>query len=147
VEPRKEVVSLGKLGFFWEELQVRHCCGDCSAAGCAVVTVHEAAPLRPQDPGLQAERTALAWNRTGLAVLVNALLALRTGWVSRTTPITALAFALLMASGAAFLYGAWRRRHLLNGRGATAPPAIAMAATAVVTLIACATGVAAILMH
>lgn len=82
-----------------------------------------------------------------MAVLVNALLALRTGWVSQATPITALAFALLIASGAAVLYGAGRRRQLLNDRGTTAPPAIAIAATAVVTLIACATGAASILMH
>ncbi|MGH6628257.1 MAG: DUF202 domain-containing protein, partial [Burkholderiales bacterium] len=90
---------------------------------------------------------ALAWNRTGLAVLANALLALRSGWVSRETPITILAIALLVASGAAVLYGAWRRRHLLSGQGTTAPPAIAIAAAAVVTLVACATGITSILMR
>jgi len=94
---------------------------------------------------LQAERTALAWNRTGLAMVVNALLALRSGWASRDTPITVLAFALIIAAGVAVLYGSWRRRHLLNGRGRTAPSAIAIAITAVVSLVACAIGVASVL--
>jgi uncharacterized membrane protein YidH (DUF202 family) len=107
----------------------------------------DVAALRPLAPGLQAERTALAWNRTGLAVLVNALLALRSGWVSREAPITVLAFVLLLASGAAVVYGAWRRRHLLSGHGTTAPPAIVITAVAVVTLVACATGIASILVH
>lgn len=105
---------------------------------------HEAAARRPRDPGLQSERTALAWNRTGLAVLVNALLALRTGWVHHETPITVLAFALMVAAVAAVLYGAWRRRHLLNGHGRAAPPAVAIAIAALVTLLACATGIASI---
>ncbi|WP_217349237.1 DUF202 domain-containing protein [Polaromonas sp. C04] len=111
------------------------------------MTHPHAEALRPRDPGLQAERTALAWNRTGLAVLANALLALRSGWASRDAPITILAFVLLVAAGAAVLYGAWRRRHLLNRRGVVGPPAIAISAAAVVTLIACATGIASILVR
>lgn len=107
----------------------------------------ESATQRPRDPGLQAERTALSWNRTGLAMLANALLALRAGWTSQDTPITVLAFALLAAAGAAVLYGAWRRRHLLNGRGTTAVSATAIATAAIVTLIACATGIVSIVLH
>lgn len=98
----------------------------------------------PPDPGLQAERTALAWNRTGLAMLANALLALRSGWASREAPITVLAFTLLVATAAAIFYGARRRRHLLNSQGRTAPSVIAIATAAVVTLVACATGIASI---
>jgi hypothetical protein len=91
---------------------------------------------------LQAERTALSWSRTGWTVLANALLALRSGWVNREVPITLLAFALLLASAAAVLYGAWRRRQLLGGEAVIAPPAFAIAAATVVTLIACVTAVA-----
>jgi uncharacterized membrane protein YidH (DUF202 family) len=96
---------------------------------------------------LQAERTALAWNRTGLAVLVNALLALRSGWSSRDMPITILAFALLVASGAAIFYGAWRRQELLSDQGNIAPPAIGIATAAVVALGTCGVGVASIFLR
>ncbi|HEU0199380.1 MAG TPA: DUF202 domain-containing protein [Burkholderiaceae bacterium] len=62
----------------------------------------------PRDPGLQSERTALAWNRTSLAIVANGLLALRAGWISGQAAIVVLALALLIAAGAAFVYGLWR---------------------------------------
>ncbi|WP_159910954.1 DUF202 domain-containing protein [Pantoea sp. 18069] len=106
---------------------------------------HEAACKPwPRDPGLQAERTALAWSRTGLAMLVNALLALRAGWTGREAPITALGLVLLLASGAIIFYGAWRRRQLLSGQAALAPSAHAVMAVAVVTLLACAVAIASV---
>ena len=80
-------------------------------------------------------------------MVANALLTLRSGWASRETPITVLAFALLVAAGAAILYGAWRRQHLLNGYGRTAPTALAIVSAAVVTLVASGTGIASIVMR
>jgi hypothetical protein len=99
---------------------------------------------QPRDPGLQAERTALAWSRTGLAVFVNALLALRTGWANDETSITILGLALLMAAGGAALCGGWRRRHLLSGHAMIAPPAIVIAGAASVTWLACAAAIASV---
>lgn len=105
----------------------------------------EVGQRRPRDPGLQAERTALAWSRTGLAMLVNALLALRSGWTVRDAPITALGFVLLAASGVTIVYGAWRRRTLLVEYEVFAPSAHAVTAVVAVTLLACAVGVASVL--
>lgn len=36
-------------------------------------------PVEPRDPGLQPERTGLAWSRTAFVMLINALLFLRGG--------------------------------------------------------------------
>ena len=102
-----------------------------------------ASPIR--DPGLQGERTALAWNRTGLAMLANALLSLRAGWSSGQTTLSGLSIALLAASAATIAYGAWRRRELLGGAASIAPPAVAIGCAAVMALGACATGLFAIL--
>jgi uncharacterized membrane protein YidH (DUF202 family) len=105
--------------------------------------VAPASPIR--DPGLQGERTALAWNRTGLAMLANALLSLRAGWASGHTTLSGLSIALLAASGATIAYGAWRRHELLSGAASIAPPATAIACAAVMALTACAAGLFAIL--
>lgn len=102
---------------------------------------------RARDAGLQAERTALSWSRTALSIFVNALLALRSGWTTREAPITALAFALLIAAGPAMFYGAWRRQHLLDGRGAIAPSANVIAATAIVAMVACGTGIGSVVLR
>ena len=70
-------------------------------------------------------------------MLLNALLALRSGWVGQHAPITGLGMVLLMASGAIIFYGAWRRRHLLCGHRVVAPSAQAITAVAAVTFLAC----------
>ena len=100
--------------------------------------------LVPRDPGLQPERTALAWSRTGFAVLVNALLALRSGWSIQSVPIMALGVLMLLSCAAAIAYGAVRRRHLSGGIAPLAPPALAIWIVAAFFMVACATGVASI---
>jgi uncharacterized membrane protein YidH (DUF202 family) len=99
---------------------------------------HASVP-QDRDPGLQAERTVLAWNRTALAVLVNGLVALRTGWAEGHSVITLWALALLLAAAATFAHGQWRARRLLAaGPQAPAPPAAAIFAVTALALMACA---------
>jgi uncharacterized membrane protein YidH (DUF202 family) len=90
---------------------------------------------KPRDSSLQAERTALSWSRTAMSCLVNALLVLRTGLANERTAITTLAVVLLIAAGALFVFSAWRRKNLLQGTGDVAPPALAPALTALVTMV------------
>ena len=99
----------------------------------------------PRDPGLQGERTALAWRRTAAPVVANALLILRSGLASGRHAITALAVVLLVAAGALFAFGAWRGKHLLKAHGDVSPPALAPLLTSLLALAACAIGVLSIL--
>lgn len=103
-----------------------------------------------RDPGLQGERTALSWTRTALVITVNALLALRSGLVSGELALTAVAVVLLLAAIGAVLYGNARGRALSGHDGHHVPPAapaLAITVLAGVTLIACAAGVASVLVR
>ncbi|MFD6276506.1 DUF202 domain-containing protein [Streptomyces sp. NPDC060209] len=72
-----------------------------------------------RDPGLQPERTRLAWRRTTLACTVVALLAVRQALHSGVTGAAALAVALSLLAWLGFLAVAHRR---VTGMG-TAEPA------------------------
>ena len=103
-----------------------------------------------RDPGLQGERTALSWTRTALVIAVNALLALRSGLISGEAALTLVGVVLLVAAIGAVLYGNIRRRALAGHGGHQVPPAapaLALALLAAVTLIACAAGVASVLVR
>ncbi|PJJ62151.1 uncharacterized membrane protein YidH (DUF202 family) [Compostimonas suwonensis] len=105
----------------------------------------DAATPPARDHGVQPERTALSWNRTALALVVNALLAIRSGWVGGFAGFTVVGAVLLLAAVAAVVYGTHRRRELDREPTRPVPPAAVLAAAGV-TLLACAAGVASVLL-
>ncbi|MET8178234.1 DUF202 domain-containing protein [Streptomyces sp. NPDC005336] len=93
--------------------------------------------LRTRDPGLQPERTRLAWRRTTLACAVAASLAGRQTLHSGTGPVSLLGLALVVLAWLAFLAVAHRRIRAMN---APRPPALSPRAA--VVAVGCAVGVA-----
>lgn len=104
-----------------------------------------AAARPPRDAGLQAERTALAWNRTSLALLANALLALRQGLVSGKALVLGLGIALLAGALAVSLLGRRRRRALLGDAQLGAAPVWMLQFTALAAVGAALAGLAGVL--
>lgn len=103
-------------------------------------------PAPSQDTGLQAQRTALSWSRTGLAIFANALLALRSAWIHQEMLMTAMGLILLISGGIVMAYGAFRQQHMLSSVNSIAVSAVTMAATGVSVLVACATAIASMLL-
>lgn len=80
----------------------------------------------PFDPGLQPERTALAWRRTALALVVGSLLGLRALPTALGTPGLALAFiGVALALGVLVTaHRRYRRVHRILTTGAVDPAAL-----------------------
>ena len=95
------------------------------------------------DPGLQPQRTALAWGRTALAVLVNALIVLRIASQSDQRFVAALGLILLAAAAATAACGAWRARVLTLNAVPSPPPVILIGGTVAVAWLACAAAIVA----
>lgn len=94
----------------------------------------------PWDLGLQPERTALAWQRTGLAVLVGSLVAFRDG-LATSNPVAVVLSVVALLAGLWVLRSARteldaRVEALRAGRPLPAPVATWAAAAAVLVLAA-----------
>lgn len=74
-----------------------------------------------RDPGLQPQRTALAWARTGLAMIVNSLLVLRLGVNAADRPVEFLGIGFLAISAGVLMIGEIRRRQLARAHTAASP--------------------------
>ncbi|MFB7090627.1 DUF202 domain-containing protein [Streptomyces sp. NPDC056296] len=101
----------------------------------------DADPAAPgRDPGLQPERTRLAWRRTTLSGTVVAVLAARTALHGGATPATVIAAALCCALWLAFLriaHGRIRTLAATNRPRALTPPYAAAAALCTMALAVC----------
>jgi hypothetical protein len=69
------------------------------------------------DPGLQPERTVLAWGRTVLALITAAAICLR--WISHHGPFVLALFAVAVIAGTA-IYLTQRARYTRSSTGITA---------------------------
>jgi hypothetical protein len=91
----------------------------------------------PRDPGLQPERTGLAWSRTGLLAFLVATLSVRVGL--SVTDLAHLLTALLLAGlgAAALRRGHQRARYTANEEVVTAASRAYILATSAIVAIAC----------
>ena len=96
------------------------------------------------DPGLQPERTALAWSRTALALAVNALLALRAGLIAGEPLLVTVGVVLFGTAGAAIVVATARRRQLSGDVLTITPPRGALVGITAATLLACVAGIVSV---
>lgn len=90
------------------------------------------------DPGLQPQRTALAWNRTALAMAANALLVMRAGLQESDAPLLLLGLLVALMAACLVGVGARRRRQLADSHAPRAAEGSLMLLTAAgVGLTAC----------
>ena len=93
-----------------------------------------------RDAGLQPERTALAWRRTALAMLVNGALLARSSVKADSAVLFIVSIALVAASLSTFGIAAWRRSELLREHAPRAPHATLMLLLAAIVGVSTAAG-------
>lgn len=96
-----------------------------------------------RDPGLQPERTTLAWRRTAAALMVNGFLVLRSGMQEHGRWLLLLGGLISVFAIAMMLMA--DRRAIRLATHADAPSATWMLLTALGTLFACCASVATLL--
>ncbi|MBC9725815.1 DUF202 domain-containing protein [Streptomyces sp. TRM68367] len=97
-----------------------------------------------RDPGLQPERTRLAWRRTTLSGTVSAVLAVRTSLYQGVSPLGVTVGALTCTLWLGFLLVAHHRIRALAAPGTPAPLVPRHAAAAVLCTVAMAVCAAAL---
>lgn len=85
------------------------------------LTAQGSGPIPERDPGLQPERTRMAWRRTTLTCAVAAVLAGRQALIGGPRPVAVLALALIALVWLALLTAAQRR---IRALAAPRPPAL-----------------------
>lgn len=96
-----------------------------------------------RDPGLQPERTTLAWRRTAAALMVNGILVLRSGMQEHGRWLLMLGGLISVFALAMMLMADWRAVRLATH--ADAPSAKWMFLTTSGTLVACWASVATLM--
>lgn len=92
-----------------------------------------------RDPGVQPERTALAWHRTALAMLVNGALLVRAAAEARSPLVWAVAVLVVLAALGLFAVGWLRSRAiLLAAASSSSPHAVAITTLVGAVWLACA---------
>ncbi|MFC0338241.1 protein of unknown function [Kushneria avicenniae] len=105
-------------------------------------------PPTTRDPGLQPERTGLAWSRTAFVMLLMSALLLRGGIVHHEHWLAWSGVVLLMATGAMYAWAGWRLRMIMTSKAPVTLPAIlAIRVTTLIIALAGLTLAASVLYH